>query len=236
MKHNKPCLIIAALFSFFTVTGCLTTKKIDTFISSQYNDQVPQINTKKKTTNVLVKSPLVSNEATVSTTTSDTKMLPLLVYWNINHRFICTLNSQIAVANFSKAVNTMMNKGLNETIKGDQLELTVNQAPATFSMVDKTNIVWLLLYAVHWSKVYVEPDKKDLVVSYNLHLADSTVKSGSITIKNKEHDKNLRFFQSWKSATSEYITTYDQDVTAMTKEFVNKLMEELKQPAAVALQ
>src|SRR4051794_41041561 len=233
MKSNKPCLIITALLIIFTVTSCVTTKKMDAFVSSQYNDQVPEINIKKKTTNILVNSPLVSNAATVSTTTTNTKILPLLVYWNINHRFICTLNSQIAVANFSKAVNTMGNKGLNETIKGGQLELTVEQAPATFSIVDKTNVVWLLLYAVHWSKAYVEPEKKELVVSYKLHLADSTVKSGSIIVKNKEHDKNLQFFQSWKSATSEYITTYAEDVAAMTKEFLNKLMEELKQPAAI---
>ena len=235
MKCKNPYVITAALFSIVVFSSCVTTKKFDAYVSSQYNDQVPEINTKKKTSNISVSSPLVSNAATVSTTTANTKMLPLLVYWNINHRFVCALNPQIAVANFSKAVNTMGNKGLNETIKGGQLELTVEQAPAAFSMVDKTNVVWVI-YAIHWTKVYIEPDRKDLVVSYKLHLADSTVKTGSITIKNKEQNQNLRFFQSWKSATSEYIATYDQDVTAMTKEFVNKLMEELKQKEGVAQQ
>ena len=68
---------------------------------------------------------------------------------------------------------------------------------------------------------------KDLVVGYKLYDTTGTVKTGSITITNTEKTKNLRFFQSWKSATSEYLSNYDIDVTAMSKAFVNKLVDAL---------
>jgi hypothetical protein len=227
MKSKTPILIIGlALLFVVSFSSCLTTKKFDAYVSAQYNDQVPEINTKKKTNNISVNTPLSPGSTAISTTVPTTKVLPLIVYWNIDHRYVCSLNSQIAVANFSKAVNAAANRGLNEQLKGRRLELTVEQAPSTFSMIDKTNIVWVI-YAVHWSKVYIQPDAKDLVVSYKIHQPDSTIKTGSITVKNKQHNQNLRFFQSWKSATSEYLSAYDSDVNAMAKEFVTKLVEEM---------
>jgi hypothetical protein len=227
MTSKNPNLSIGlALLFVISFGSCLTTKKFDAYVSAQYNDQLPQVNTKKNSGNILVSSALSQGSTTISTTEPSTKVLPLIVYWNIDHRYVCSLNSQIAVVNFSKAVKAMANKGLNEHLKGRKLELTVDQAPSTFSMVDKTNVVWVI-YAVHWSKVYIQPDAKDLVVSYKLHQPDSTIKTGSITVKSKQHTQNLRLFQSWKSATSEYLSAYESDVTAMTKEFVTKLLEDM---------
>jgi len=235
MKCNKPHVIIIALFSIVALSSCVTTKKFDAYVSSQYNDQVPQVTVKKKANNIQVTSPLVTGDAKVSNTVQNTKVLPLLVYWNIDHRFVCDLNKQIAVANFAKAITTASAKSLDNDINGRQLELTVEQAPATFSMIDKTNVIWVV-YAISWSKVYIEPDAKDLIVSYKLKQGDTMVKTGSITVKNNLHKQGLRLFQSWRSATSEYLSSYDLEVTAMAKEFVNKLAEEIKQPSAIAQQ
>jgi hypothetical protein len=225
-------VIILYLVAF---SSCVTTKKFDAYISSQYNDQVPQITIKKKANNIQVKSPLLTNDTKVSNTTQNTKVLPLLFYWNINHRFVCDLNTQIAVANFAKAITTASARSLDNDIAGRQLELTVEQAPATFSMIDKTNVIWLLLYAVNWSKVYIEPDAKDLIVSYKLQQGDTTLKTGRITVKNNLHNQSLRFFQSWKSASSEYIVAYDQEVAVMTKEFTTKLTEELTKSTVTSI-
>ena len=98
--------------------------------------------------------------------------------------------------------------------------------PSTFSLVDKSHAIWLI-YIIHWDKIYIEPDVKDLVVSYKLYGSDNNVKTGKIEIKDGEESKNLRLFQSWKSATSDYLSNYDADVTAMSKQFINKLMNEL---------
>jgi hypothetical protein len=224
----KPNLKLAtyALIGIVSLNSCLTAKKFDHFVAEQYNEQLPQPDKKKKPANVAVTSTIASDATTISSTQSHTKVLPLIVYWNIDYRHVCTLNAQIAISNFSKSVNTMANRGLNEKLNGRKLELTVQQIPSVFSLVDKTNVVWFI-YGIHWDRVYIQPDAKDLVVAYKLYDTAGGIKTGTITIANTEKSKNLRFFQSWKSATSEYLSSYDTDVTAMSKAFVNKLVDEL---------
>lgn len=211
-------LFISMLF----FSSCLTSKKFDKFVAGQYNDQLP---TAKKKTDITVSnsSPASSN---ISTTKPHTKILPLVVYWQFDSRHICDLNSQIAVANFTNTINSMAGKGLSQQLNGQKLELTVEKAPASFALVEKMHVVWLL-YSVHWGKVYIEPDFKDLVVSYKLSQNDNVVKTGKIVVKNSEDKQHFRLFQSWKSATSEYLTNYDTDVSRMTRAFVNKLMQEI---------
>lgn len=227
----KP--IFYSLVILLALSSCVTTKKFDAYVSSQYNDQVPEVAVKKKAGNIKV-LPASAGSDKVSTTTSHSKTLPLLFYWKIDHRFDCELNKQIGIANFSKAFGTASARSLDKVLNGQQLELTVEQAPSMFSMVDKTNIIWVIIYAINWSKVYVEPDKKDLIVSYKFTQSDNTVKTGKITVHNKLQNEGLRFFQSWKSATSEHLAAYDQEIIAMTKEFVSKLEDELSQTAATA--
>ncbi len=224
----KPNLKLAtfALIGIVSFNSCLTAKKFDHYVAEQYNEQLPQPDKRKKLTNVAVTSTVTSDATTISLTQSHTKVLPLIVYWNIDYRHVCTLNAQIAVGNFSKSVNTMANKELNTKLNGRKLELTVQQIPSVFSLIDKTNVIWFI-YGIHWDRVYIQPDAKDLVVAYKLYDTGGSVKTGSITIANTEKNKNLRFFQSWKSATSEYLSNYDIDVTAMSKAFVNKLVDEL---------
>ncbi|MGN6249242.1 MAG: hypothetical protein ACTHNG_12880 [Ginsengibacter sp.] len=113
-----------------------------------------------------------------------------------------------------------------QKLNGQRLELAVQQAPCTFALVDKTHAVWLI-YAIHWEKVYIEPQPSDLVVSYRLSQQDGSSKSGTITIKNPERNKNLGFFQSWRSAVSQHLEDYDSNMTDMTKEFVDELMKQL---------
>ena len=76
----------------------------------------------------------------------------------------------------------------------------LEQAPTPFSIVAKENMVWLV-YAFSWAKIYIEPDMKDLVVSYKVMDADKALKIGTITVKNTDSSKNIRFFQS-KVATN----------------------------------
>ncbi|MGK2860370.1 MAG: hypothetical protein ACSLE0_00420 [Chitinophagaceae bacterium] len=68
---------------------------------------------------------------------------------------------------------------------------------------------------------------KDLIVTYKLEDGDKGAKSGKITVKNIDKNKRLRYFQSWKSATSEYFAEYNANFTSMTKSFVSQLTEEL---------
>ncbi len=200
---------------------------MDAFISEQYNNEIPRVNKRRQPAEIVYSSALPSTPTAISTTESHTKILPLIVYWVIEERKSCSLNPGIATADFENTINKMANKGLNQKLNGERLELTVKQAPANFALVDKTHAIWLLLYAIHWEKVYIDPQPKDLEVSYTLSKNDSTLKTGLITVKNKANNQNLRFFQSWKSAVSEQLADYDSNVASMTEQFVDQLIHQL---------
>ena len=208
------------------LSGCLTAKKLDKFVAAQYGNELPKLSKKRKA-EIEVTGLSPAGNAYISTTVHKTdKFLPLIVYWKYDHRQRCSLNPAIALVNFSNAINSSASKELMEKVNGRKLELTVEQAPSTFSLVAKENMIWLI-YAFSWSKIYVEPDVKDLVVSYKLAGSGQEEKTGKITIKNAEKSKDFRFFQSWKSATSEYLAGYNSNFTSMTKIFVTRLAGEL---------
>lgn len=213
--------------SVLFLSSCITSKKMDAFISEQYNNEIPRVNKRRQPAEITYSSTLPSTPANISSTETHNKILPLIVYWNIEERQTSTLNSGIATAAFENTINKLAVRELNQKLNGEKLELTVQQVPTTFSLVDKTHAVWVLLYAIHWEKVYIEPQSTDLIVSYKLSGKDGTVKTGVITIKNTGKNKNLRFFQSWKSAVSEHLSDYDDDMTAMTKQFIDQLRQQL---------
>jgi hypothetical protein len=199
---------------------------MDAYIATQYNNQVPKLD-KKKTPEITVTSTVQSPVSNISSTVQKTsKFLPLIIYWSWDYRHTSTLNPEIPVTIFSNTINTIANKGLNQKLTGKKLQLTVEQIPNAFALVDKSHMIFVI-YTISWDKIYMEPDFKDLVVSYQLSENDNTVKTGRITIKNDARNKGLRYFQSWKSALSEYIAGYNSSVTNMTKDFVNQLVGEL---------
>ena len=209
-----------------SLSSCLTSKKIDRFVGKQYNDELPKPE-KKKNPDIDITSKISYGPANISTTETKTSdMLPLLFYWQWDYKNTCTLNPAIAVNTFTKTVNLQTGRGLKQKLNGQQLELTIEQMPNAFAFDDKAYLIWVI-YAFGWDKISVQPDVKDLVVSYKVLQNGNSVKSGSITIKNNEHNKGLRFFQSWRSAISEYLIQYDQDISIMTKAFTDKLYQEL---------
>jgi hypothetical protein len=199
---------------------------MDKFVGEQYNNQIPKLD-KKKTSDIIVTSAASENSTNISTTVQKTsKMLPLIIYWQFDYRHTCTLNPAIPVNSFSNTINAMANKGLSQKLNGKKLQLTVEQIPSVFALVDKAHIIWLI-YAFGWDKIYMQPDSKDLVVSYQISGDSNNVKTGKISIKSNEQNKGVRYFQSWKSALAEYLADYNANITNMTKSFVNKLNEEL---------
>jgi hypothetical protein len=208
------------------MSGCLTSKKMDKFVGNQFNNELPKQD-KKKNSDISITSLISFGSDNISTTeTKTSNMLPLIFYWQWNYKNTCTLNPAIALNTFTKSIYAQANKGLNQKLNGQKLELTIEQIPNAFVIDDKAHLIWLI-YAFGWDKISIQPDLKDLIVSYKILQTDSAVKSGKISIKNNEQSKALRFFQSWKSATSEYLIQYNDDITNMTKTFVAKLIQEL---------
>jgi len=199
---------------------------MDRYVSEQFNNQLPKEDKKRKA-DFNVTSTIASPVKDISVTVQKTnKVLPLIVYWQYDYRHTCTLNPAIAITQFSNAVNSLATKGLSQKLNGRHLDLTVEEAPNAFALVDKSHMIWVI-YAFSWDKIYMEPDFKNLVVSYKLTGNDAAGKTGTITVKNTAQNKDKRFFQSWKSATSEYLADYNATINNMTKSFVSQLMEEL---------
>ena len=223
---EKIVLAFCLILSVTVFSSCLTSRKMDKFVATQYNNEVPKVNTRKNP-HIIIKSALPSKFPAVSSTAQKTsKVLPLVVYWQYDYRHTCTLNPAVATASFSNAVHSLANKGLNQKLDDQSIELTVEQSPNAFAVVAKGHIIWVV-YAFSWENVFVESDKQDLIVSYTVLKGGSKVKAGKITVKNNLNNKGIGYFQSWKSATEEHLNSYNANMTAMAKTFVNQLLEEL---------
>lgn len=226
MKITSTRLTILLISTGILLTGlcsCLTSKKMDVVVAEQYGNQMPKVNKKSKA-DVIVNSVYPLNEKALSTTIKKTShFLPLIVYWQFDYRHTCTLNPQIAVSNFTNTINAMSEK-LSQKLNGQRLELTIEQVPLAFSLVDKAH---LLLMVIHWDHIYMEPDFKDLIVSYKLFQFNNVVKTGKIDIANTEKNKETGFFQSWKSSITQYVAIYNGEVANMSHAFVHQLIEEL---------
>lgn len=214
------CTISAALYS------CDNSKRIDKFIASEYNNELPPV---KKKNELAVNSSLAADSQKISVTNYKMeKLLPLLFYWRSTERYTIQLNPSIAVNNFRNALNGSAGRPLLQKLNGQQLELNVEEVPAQFALAANGNIVWLL-YVFTWEKAWIEPGRTDLVVSYTLHVANGSIKTGKITVASPLTDKQkLRYFQGWKSAISEHLANYNAAATTVTKSFVTKMIGELQ--------
>jgi len=133
------------------------------------------------------------------------------------------LNPAIGVNYLRKGIYQQATK-LKQKLNGQQLELTIEQVPGSFAIVDKGHVVLLLIM---WAKFYVEPDFKNIVVSYKLLQNGVETRSGKLNIDIVQKNKAMGYFQSWKGATSEFLGRYNAYLTEMSHTIVNKLIAEL---------
>ena len=225
-RIKNQIIFLTLSVTLFSFTSCLNPKKLDKYVAGEYNNELPRLNKKKKG-NIEVVTPSSAASTNISTTVQKAdKFLPLLFYWKHNHRQICSLNPSIANIYFTNNVNTMVTKALLDKLGNGKLELTVEQAPATFSIVANEQMVWLI-YAYSWAKIYIEPGAQELIVSYKVIGTGDSVKTGRIVVKNADQIQGIRLFQSWKSATSEYLSAYNANLSSITKSFLAQLTLEL---------
>jgi len=223
MIKGFSCRFVSVLLSLLVFfASCISAKKLDAYVASEFNNKLPKAD-KKNDSSVLITSPIPSDPDIISVTEKKVKNLPLILYWKYDYRHTCVLNPAIGISYFKKTISQQAAK-LKQKLNGQQLELSVEQIPGSFAIVDKGHI---LLLMIHWHKLYVDPGTKDLIVSYKVRQNGAEVKSGKIIIPNTEGQKGIRFAQSWKSSSSEFLSQYNLDITEMSKAFVNKLIAEL---------
>ena len=222
MTKQILSLSIVLFILFFSLTSCHIAQKMDAHIASQFNNKVPKPD-KRTDSTVIVHSTIPSDPNELSHTVKRWKNLFMLLYWSYDYRHTCTLNSAIGVNYLRKGIYQQTNK-LKQKLNGQQLEITIEQVPETFALVDKGHVVLLI---IQWDKFYIEPDKKDIIVSYKLLNKGVERKSGKITIDNVQKNKPWPLFQSWKRATTEFLARYNTDLTEMSRTIVNRILMEL---------
>jgi hypothetical protein len=152
-------------------------------------------------------------------------VVPLIVYWHYDYRNTCTLNPRIAVNRFTSAVSTYGGSRLKGKINGGHLELAVEQLPNVFLLDDKG---WLVFPGFGAETLSIQPTVVDMIVSYRLFDRNNTeVKTGTVSIGDPDKAVGLKMFHSLKKMTWEYLDRYDENITAMSKRFVDKLAAEL---------
>jgi hypothetical protein len=223
IKNNFfPKAVAIFLFSA-AMSSCYIARQTK-IIDNYYNNQLPSPDKKKKN-DISIVNGLKSNSPAISITTrKSSNVLPLILYFKVDYRFIHTLNSQIPVTFITNTINNYSNKALSDKLNGRKLQLTIEQAPFSFADVDKWHMI---LFLVSWDKLYMEPDTNNLVVSYKVMKNDVAEKTGSVEVKSNFTNKGRRFFQSFRSGISEYLGEYEVNLKIMTKELMNKLAEEL---------
>src|SRR5436190_9460711 len=126
------CIVLIAL----AFQSCLTPAKMDAYVGSQFNNELPRP-VKKTDSSIIITSSLHSDPKIISVTEKKNKnVLPLVLYWTYDYRHTCTLKPAIGANYFQKAIYQQANK-LKQKLNGRQLELNVDQIPKSFAIVDK---------------------------------------------------------------------------------------------------
>src|SRR5690242_6967867 len=92
-RKQTRFFLFPALFFSLVLTGCLTSQKMDAYVSSRFNDELPKPARRKQ--EFQIQSTLPNMGQKISHTVVKTShVLPLIVYWQYDYRHTCTLNPQ----------------------------------------------------------------------------------------------------------------------------------------------
>jgi hypothetical protein len=220
---KQSLLVLFALTVF--LSSCLGPAKINKWVDKHCGETLNAA-TKTKTEYVSVTSPLATADLKASTTKKQVKhFLPLLFFWQYDYMNTCTLNPKIPVNMFRSAVQSYANnKGLRQKLNGQKIELSVDKLPNVFLLNDRGHIVYALIYAFGWDDITFRPDNQELVVSYKVMNGDMETQKGIITVPNGDKVRQLRLFQGIRKATYQYLDQYNENIKAMSKVAVDKII------------
>lgn len=224
MRNCKLLFLFAIITS---LTSCLNGKKLDRYVQQQF-PKMQSLQKKKANETIVINSPLIT--ADDKTSVSDNKtvsFLPLIVYWRWDYKNTCVLNPLIPISNFSKSFTVALNKGLKDKLASKHIELSIEKIPNQFAIDDIGHSIFLGFYAINWDNVYIKTENKELVLSYKVIENGIAVKNGVIQLDYADDKKRLGYFKSWKTATSEYLSQYDLNISALAKQAADKLIKEL---------
>jgi hypothetical protein len=227
-KHSlvaSPVLVITAMLLF---SSCITSKKIDSWIGEKYQSALPIADVNNDSISINLRDTVLNKDKVSLTKKRSSFKLPLLFYWKWHSNHFVNVNENIAFSKFSQSFLYYANLNpLKTKLSGKKLELNIVGLPHIFTIDDEGWMGIPILYYFGNEKFTVKPYKKKMVVQYKLFEGVKLKKSGVISIPNTDLAYQQYFLYSPKSMTNDYLTQYDENLTKMSKVFVDKLIEEL---------
>lgn len=231
-KSSKPSpSIVSRLLAIsaitIAVTSCVGPRKIDKWIGEQYGETTTA--NKPKANYFTIASPSVTTDSKTSNSVKEnTKVLPLIFYWQFDYKISSTLNPKVPMNTFVSAFTSYANsKGLKQKLNGQKLEMTIDKMPTAFSFHDDFRDINLLLAQIRWEKIYIAPENTDVAISYKLTKENGETKTGVINIADGNKTKQKKYFQRLKTATQDYLAQYDENIRSMAKTAVDKVIIDL---------
>lgn len=197
------------------------------YIARQYGESV--IPVKMKSSYISLNSSLINSDDKPSITVKySKKLVPLLFYWRSVTVLTSTLNAKIPVGTFASAFSTYANgKGLKHKLNGNKLEISIDKIPQSFTLNDDYTLIIPIVAKISVERIWFSPEKNDLVLSYKITGDSTGEKSGTIMVADANKIQRLKFLQSKKNATIEYLNQYDDNIKAMAKNAVEQIISEL---------
>ncbi|MCU7550322.1 hypothetical protein OCK74_14465 [Chitinophagaceae bacterium LB-8] len=227
-SFSYQTIIIALLFIVIIFSSCFSPRKMDKWIDQQYRDVPTKVKSNDYISVKIEKTPF--KDRLSETKKGKTKFIPALFYYQWEFYSTSTLNPYIPVSNLSNTILPYANvKGLKKKLDGQKLELTIEKVPSIFSLRDKGAMIFLVVAYTGWEHIYIEPQTEEMVVSYRLLKDNVETKKGEVTVPNRDQGISLKAFQSTKKLTWKYLEQYNNNIKAMSKELVDKLLIELQQ-------
>jgi hypothetical protein len=226
-RHSFVATFILCI-CLLCLSGCFTPAKLDKWVAHDYQDvSLTPVKSKLDYLGVTDTIPSLDNRVSSSVKKSG-KLLPLLFYWHQDYKYICTLNARIPVNNFITAFTAYAgSKRLKQKLNGRRLELTINNVPHVLTLEDNEHMIWFILYAYSWTYLDILPGSDDLVLSYKIIDGGSDAKDGTIIVPDANKRLRVKMFQSPKKAIGEYLEQYNDNITAMSRKAVDKLITAL---------
>jgi hypothetical protein len=225
LRSAIPLLLFAQLLVL--CTGCISTRRAGRLVQERLQE-APAPTPVAKSDYLDVRSrELVWLDTLSRTRTMRSWCVPAIFYWGWGKTITCDLNPSIPLGILTEEFMHYADSiGLQGRLQGARLELTIERMPSRFIyQSDMTSVFLVFAYATTSSET-LRPDGEDLVVGWSTHRDGRVLKSGTITIPDRDPGAG-NVFRSTRYFLRAYVDLYKGHVRYLGGRMMDQLMLEL---------
>lgn len=212
----------------FSLIGCTNTRKFTGFVnekcagnrslsSYEYNSDFLQVKT----------DDIDKQDSLCVTTRQKAVFVPAILYWHWNNTVKCVMDPKYYAAKAAYYLKTEAEtSGLRDKLNGGKVNVSIKEVPNTFLYMNKGNVLIVLFYYLMILKEGIVPIQQDLVLEYEIVRSETVSGKRTVVIPNRNmfipNSMNSR-----RKLTSVYLDEADNNLRAMSKDAVLKIMTQL---------